>query len=173
MLRDVGCTHVILGHSERRHGLGETDALVNGKAACGPGSRADPIILCVGETLPERRGGRDRGSVLPPARRLAGRARCGSDVALVLAYEPVWAIGTGLTATPAQAQHAHAFIRGDVGKALGEKTAASLPILYGGSVKADNARELFSQADVDGGLIGGASLEVDSFLAIARAAVSG
>ncbi len=170
MLLDVGCRYVIVGHSERRHVLGETDAMVNRKlrAALSAGLEA---ILCVGETLAERQEGRAEEVFY----RQVATALSGLDAhamsRLTLAYEPVWAIGTGHTATPEQAQHAHIRIREYIGKQFGEKVASGLPILYGGSVKADNARELFSQPDVDGGLIGGASLEVESFLAIVRAAL--
>jgi triosephosphate isomerase len=170
MLADVGCAYAIVGHSERRHGMGETDALVNQKVRAALAAGLS-VILCVGETLQERQEGRVEEVFF----RQVAAGLSGLDGAalahLVLAYEPVWAIGTGHTATPAQAQEAHAFLRGHVAKDFGENAAAALPILYGGSVKPDNARELFSQADVDGGLIGGASLEVEGFLTIVRAAL--
>jgi triosephosphate isomerase len=168
MLLDAGCRYVIIGHSERRHGMGETDAMVNRKAKAAL-SAGLQVILCVGETLAERQESRTEEVLM----RQSSAGLSGLDAAalsrLTLAYEPFWAIGTGQTATPGQAQQAHVFLREQVRKQFGEKSADGLPILYGGSVKADNARELFSQPDVDGGLIGGASLEVESFLGIVRA----
>jgi triosephosphate isomerase (TIM) len=170
MLADVGCKYVILGHSERRHKLGETDAFINRKvhAALAAGLQA---ILCVGETLAERQGNRTE-AVLDT--QLDG-SLAGLDAAdlakVVLAYEPVWAIGTGQNATPEQAQQAHAFIRARVAGKFGDVAAQALVIQYGGSVKPDNAASLFQQPDVDGGLIGGASLNADQFLAIVRAAL--
>jgi triosephosphate isomerase len=171
MLLDVGCRCVILGHSERRHILGETDALINRKllAALAAGLR---VILCIGETLPEREGNRMEAVL---ERQLSGSLAGVNQVSptqLVLAYEPVWAIGTGRNATPEQAQQAHAFLRRLLGKQLGEETAQRLPIQYGGSVKPENAAALLTQPDVDGALVGGASLKADQFLAIVRAAVA-
>jgi triosephosphate isomerase len=171
MLVDVGCRHVILGHSERRHKLGESDAFINGKvrAALAAGLQ---VILCLGETLRERQGGRME-AVLQT--QLAG-SLAGLDAAglanVVLAYEPVWAIGTGQNATPEQAQQAHAFIRGWIREKFGEESAQALPIQYGGSARPDNVADLLRQPDVDGGLVGGASLKADQFLAIVRAAVA-
>jgi triosephosphate isomerase (TIM) len=168
MLRDVGCQYVILGHSERRHGMHESDASVNFKvhAALDAGLY---VILCVGETLEERKANRmERVFARQVVAALAG-LNPEALSRLVIAYEPVWAIGTGETATPEQAQSAHAFIRSHLAQLYG---AGATPILYGGSVKADNAASLFSQPDVDGGLIGGASLKASDFLAIARAAAS-
>jgi triosephosphate isomerase len=170
MLRDAGCYCTLVGHSERRHILGEPDALVNRKvrAALAAGLH---VILCVGETLEERQSGRQEEVFF----RQVASGLVGLDANalqhLVLAYEPVWAIGTGHNATPELAQRAHAAIRSRIGTQFGENAAAGLPILYGGSVKADNAHSLFAQPDVDGGLIGGASLEVEGFLAIVRAAL--
>ena len=167
MLADVGCWWVILGHSERRHKLGETDAFINRKvhAALDAGLH---VILCVGETLDERKA--DRTEAVLDAQLTGSLA--GLDVAgmrrLVLAYEPVWAIGTGHNATPEQAQQAHAYIRGRIAECFGEETAAALPIQYGGSMKPENAASLLHQPDVDGGLIGGASLNAGQFLAIVR-----
>jgi triosephosphate isomerase len=155
MLADVGCTHVLVGHSERRVLYGEDDALVARKFAAARARGLTPV-LCVGEQLA------DLDAVLT----LCGVAALGSAV---VAYEPVWAIGTGRTATPQQAQEVHAFIRGRVA-ALDASIAARLRILYGGSCKAGNAAELFRMADVDGGLIGGASLKAEEFLAIWTAA---
>jgi triosephosphate isomerase len=169
MLADVGCKYVILGHSERRHKLGETDAFINRKvrAALAAGLQA---ILCVGETLAERQGDRTEAVLVT---QLDG-SLAGLDAAdlakVVLAYEPVWAIGTGQNATPEQAQQAHAFIRGRIAGKFGDAAAQALVIQYGGSVKPDNAASLMHQPDVDGGLIGGASLNADQFLAIVRAA---
>ncbi len=170
MLVDVGCRYVILGHSERRHKLGESDAFIHQKvqAALAAGLH---VILCIGETLEERQDNRTE-KVLDHqvTNGLSGLTE--ADLArLTLAYEPVWAIGTNHNATPRQAQEAHAFIRRRVAEIAGEKPAQALPIQYGGSVKPDNAASLFAQPDVDGGLIGGASLKADSFLDIVRAAV--
>jgi triosephosphate isomerase (TIM) len=164
MLREVGCRYVIVGHSERRHLMGETDDQVGAKVAQAQRCGLRPI-LCVGETLDQRDAGREAEVV---ARQL-GAALAGADLTagLVIAYEPVWAIGTGRTATPEQAQAMHALIRESIGSRPG---GAGLRILYGGSVKPDNAAELFARPDVDGGLIGGASLDADAFAAIARAA---
>ncbi len=170
MLVDVGCRYVILGHSERRHKLGETDAFINRKVYAALAAGLE-VILCLGETLQERQANRTE-AVLDT--QLNG-SLAGLDAAalrhVVLAYEPVWAIGTGQNATPEQAQQAHAFIRGRIRERFGEESASALPIQYGGSVKPENAASLFSQADVDGGLIGGASLNADHFLAIVRAAL--
>jgi triosephosphate isomerase (TIM) len=169
MLVDVGCTHVILGHSERRHGMGETDAQVNAKLHAALTARLIPIV-CIGETKEERLSDRTE-TVL--AAQLAGSLAGLSPEQMggtVLAYEPVWAIGTGLTATPDQAQSAHAFIRGRLTEQFGEATSARVVVQYGGSVKPDNAAELLACPDIDGALIGGASLKADDFLAIFRAA---
>jgi triosephosphate isomerase len=166
MLLDVGCRYVIVGHSERRHGMHESDALVNYKlhTAIEAGLH---VILCIGETLEERKTRRmERVFERQVVAALAGLKPDGLS-RLIIAYEPVWAIGTGETATPEQAQSAHAYIRSHLAKLYGTD---STPILYGGSVKADNAATLFSQPDVDGGLIGGASLKAADFLAIVKAA---
>ena len=168
MLADVGARYVLVGHSERRQHHGEDSALVARKFAAARAAGLVPV-LCVGETLAEREQGRTEAVIadqLAPVFELAGVSALEGAV---VAYEPVWAIGTGLTATPAQAQAVHAFIRGQVAE-RDAKIANSLPILYGGSCKPDNAAALFSQADVDGGLIGGASLEAAGFLAIVAAA---
>jgi triosephosphate isomerase len=172
MLVDVGCRYVILGHSERRHKLGESDAFINRKVHAALAAGLE-VTLCLGETLQERQANRTE-TVLET--QLNG-SLAGLDAAglrrVVLAYEPVWAIGTGQNATPEQAQQAHAFIRGQIRQRFGEEAASALPIQYGGSVNADCAASLFRQADVDGGLIGGASLKADHFLAIVRAALPG
>jgi triosephosphate isomerase len=168
MLKDVGCSHVIVGHSERRTLFGEDDQLVARKfaAACSKGLLP---IVCVGEQLTEREAGRTH-TVL--ARQLeAVLELCGAEpfARAIVAYEPCWAIGTGRNATPEQAEDAHAFIRGRIA-ARDATIAGEARILYGGSVKAGNAREIFAQPNVDGGLIGGASLKADEFLAILAAA---
>lgn len=173
MLREVGCAHVIVGHSERRALYGETDELVARKVLTVLDAGLTPI-LCVGELLEERDAGRTHEVV---GRQLdavldalaAGPAGLGSLARCVIAYEPVWAIGTGRTASPEQAQDVHAFIRGRIA-ARDATIAGSMRVLYGGSVKPGNARELFGMPDVDGGLIGGASLKAEDFVAIVAAA---
>jgi triosephosphate isomerase len=170
MLVDVGCRYVILGHSERRHKLGETDAFISKKVAAALAAGLH-VILCVGETLEERQAGRaDDVLATQLDGSLAGVGAAGV-ANLSLAYEPVWAIGTGHNATPEQAQHAHAFLRQRYAARFGADAARALVIQYGGSVKPDNAKALLHQPDVDGGLIGGASLNAEQFLAIVRAAV--
>jgi triosephosphate isomerase len=168
MLVDVGCRYALVGHSERRHFHDESSERVAQKFHAARRAGLVPV-LCIGETLHQREAGQTEWAIerqLGPVLAAGGiRAFEGA----VIAYEPVWAIGTGRTASPAQAQQVHKFIRGELG-ALDAKIAGSLPILYGGSVKPANAAELFSQPDVDGGLIGGASLVAQDFLAIARAA---
>lgn len=167
MLKDFNCEYAIVGHSERRSLHGETDQQVAKKFATARAAGITPI-LCVGETLDEREAGTTEDVV---ARQLNAVIELEGVEALqdsVIAYEPVWAIGTGKTASPEQAQEVHAFIR----KMIAEQSAATaekVQILYGGSVKADNAEQLFSMADIDGGLIGGASLQVDDFMAICQA----
>jgi len=170
MLKECGCEYVIVGHSERRHILGETDAAINHKAhtALEEGLH---VILCVGETLAERE--RNLQERVFQRQVYAACAGLTDDqfARLVFAYEPVWAIGTGKVATPEQAQQAHQNIRLRMGQLYGEKIAAALPILYGGSVTPENGGGLMTQPDVDGALVGGASLKADSFLAIVRSAV--
>ena len=158
MLADLSCRYVLVGHSERRQLYGETDAQAAAKFAAAQGAGVRPI-LCVGETLAERDAGRTEEVVARQLDAVLARGRFGDAV---LAYEPVWAIGTGRTATPQQAQEVHGFLR----KRVGEATR----ILYGGSVKAQNAAAIFAMPDVDGGLIGGASLVAQDFLAICTAA---
>ena len=168
MLADVGCRYVIVGHSERRALYGEDDALVARKFAAVLRHGLVPI-LCVGETLEERERGATHEVVTRQLGAVLDASGVGSFSAAVVAYEPVWAIGTGRTATPGQAQEVHALIR----SRIAEKDAtisASLRIIYGGSVKASNAAELFANPDVDGGLIGGASLKADEFGRICAAA---
>ncbi len=168
MLVDVGCRYTLVGHSERRHFHQETSEQVARKFHAAHRVGLIPV-LCVGETLHQREAGQTEWAL---ERQLAPVLAHGGIAAFanaVLAYEPVWAIGTGRNASPDQAQRVHAFLRGELG-ALDANIAGSLPILYGGSVKPANAAELFSQPDVDGGLIGGASLVAQDFLAIASAA---
>jgi triosephosphate isomerase len=170
MLVDVGCRYVILGHSERRHKLGESDALINQKVrkALAAGLRG---ILCVGETLEEREGNKTEAVLDRQMRRGLAEVKRDELKELVLAYEPVWAIGTGRNATPDQAQQASAFIRRTIADIFGEEAAQEIPIQYGGSVKPENARSLMTQPDVDGALVGGACLIAEQFLAIIRAAL--
>jgi len=169
MLADLGCSHVILGHSERRRDHGESDALVRSKAEAALAAGLTPLI-CVGETEAERDAGRALAVVeaqvegsLPPAAAAEGKG----EATVVIAYEPVWAIGTGRTATPADVAEVHAAIRRLLARLCGPERAAATRILYGGSVKPDNAAELLSLADVDGALVGGASLKLEDFWAIA------
>jgi triosephosphate isomerase (TIM) len=168
MLRDVGCRYVLVGHSERRQVYGEDDSLVARKFVAAQASGLVPV-LCVGETLEEREGGRTAEVVLRQLDAVLAVSGAGAFGEAVIAYEPVWAIGTGRNATPEQAQEVHAMIRGRVA-ALDAKIGASVRILYGGSVKAANARELFAMVDIDGGLVGGASLKADEFAQICAAA---
>jgi triosephosphate isomerase len=170
MLTDVGCRYVILGHSERRHKLGERDDLINRKLSAALSAGLE-IIFCVGETLADRVQGFTE-SVLASQFDLGLAGLTASHLAhVILAYEPVWAIGTGQHATPEQAVEVHRCLRNRVSERFGEQAAKSLAIIYGGSVKPDNVRSLLQQPDVDGGLIGGASLSADQFLSIVRAAV--
>ncbi len=167
MLKEVGCRYVIVGHSERRHVMGETDEQTGAKVAQAQACGLRPI-LCVGETLDERDAGRESDVVARQLR--AGLARADLGAGLVIAYEPVWAIGTGRTASPEQAQAMHRVIRERISDIAGSE---SVRILYGGSVKPGNAADLFAQPDIDGGLIGGASLVATDFAAIARAGAQG
>jgi triosephosphate isomerase len=167
MLLDVGCRYVIVGHSERRQHFGETDRTVNRKlkAALSAGLRP---ILCVGETIEERQAGRTLKRVARQLREGLADLPPAAAESLVIAYEPVWAIGTGLTATPEQAQEVHHFIRGELAGLL--SLGESLRILYGGSVTPENSASLLGEADIDGALVGGASLKAASFLKIIGAA---
>jgi triosephosphate isomerase len=169
MLSDLGCRYVILGHSERRHKLGESDAFIHDKVRFALSSGLQ-VILCVGETLEEREA--DQTETVLDRQLTIGLAGLPTEAAqaLILAYEPVWAIGTGRNATPEQAQEAHAFIRQRISRLAGEELARTVPIQYGGSVKPENARSLMTQPDVDGALVGGASLKAGQFLEIVRAA---
>jgi len=168
MLADLGCRYVIVGHSERRAMYGEDDGLVARKFVAARRHGLVPI-LCVGETLAEREGNETESAVLRQLDAVVAAAGIRAFASAVIAYEPVWAIGTGRTATPGQAQDVHALIRGRIEKNDATITA-SLRVLYGGSVKAGNAAELFAMPDVDGGLIGGASLKADEFGSICAAA---
>jgi triosephosphate isomerase len=168
MLRDVGCSHVIVGHSERRARHGESDALVARKAAAALAAGLVPIV-CVGETLEERDAGITPAVVGRQLAAVLDECGVGAFRTVVTAYEPVWAIGTGRTASPEQAQEIHALLRGLIAS-RDATIAGSARLLYGGSVKAGNAAELFAMPDIDGGLIGGASLKVDEFAAILVAA---
>ena len=170
MLKDVGCKYVIVGHSERRAIYKEDDALVARKFLAVQAQGLIPI-LCVGETLEERERGQTMQVVSRQLTAVLDLAGVAALRTAVIAYEPVWAIGTGKNATPEQAQEVHAHIRNAIA-ARDAKIAAGVRILYGGSVKAANARELFAMPDVDGGLVGGASLKADEFLKICAAAQS-
>lgn len=169
MLRDLKLSHALVGHSERRHVIGETDELIRRKTRTTLDGGLQ-CVLCVGETIDQREAGETDST----NDRQLTTALEGLDAAfyprLTIAYEPVWAIGTGKTATPEDAQNAHAFIRGRLAEIAGSEIASATRILYGGSVKPSNATELFSMPDIDGGLIGGASLDVESFIAIVKAA---
>jgi len=169
MIREAGCSHVILGHSERRTYFFETSKVVDRKAEAAINEGLTPII-CIGETLQEREEGRTF-EVIRMQLDESLRTRCQKislPKDLILAYEPVWAIGTGRTASPEQAQEVHLFIRRWLDGAFGPDTAKATRILYGGSVKPENSKELMTQPDIDGTLIGGASLKADSFLSIIR-----
>ena len=170
MLVDHGCRFVIVGHSERRSLYGESDALVAEKTVTAHACGLRPIV-CVGETLEDRENGRTASVIERQVSAVIERASMGVFPAGIVAYEPVWAIGTGQTATPQQAQEVHAFIRGLL-RQEDSDVASQTRILYGGSVKPDNAHELFAEEDIDGGLIGGASLEAADFLAICRTATN-
>jgi len=167
MLAEAGCTHVIIGHSERRQYYGETDASVNARLRGALRASLIPIV-CVGETLAEREAGSTMAVIERQVRgALAGIDQAGAE-RCVLAYEPVWAIGTGRTATPDQAQEVHAAIRRLLAELTGPAVADSLRILYGGSVKADNVDTLMAQPDLDGALVGGASLDAAAFTRIVQ-----
>ena len=168
MLGDVGCRYAIVGHSERRALYGDTNERVAEKFVAAQASGLVPI-LCVGETLEQREQEQTERIVAAQVRAVLDTAGVGAFADAVIAYEPVWAIGTGLTASPDQAQEVHAQIRGMIA-ALDATIASQLTVLYGGSVKGANAAELFAMQDIDGGLIGGASLKHEEFLAICRAA---
>lgn len=169
MARDLGATYAIVGHSERRRLFGETDAIVAANFAAAKRAGLVPI-LCVGETLAERRAGLAAGTVLAQLDAVLGHSSSKSlDTDFVVAYEPVWAIGTGETATPTQAQQMHGTIRARLGD-VGDAFARSVRVVYGGSVNVDSAEALFAQTDIDGGLVGGASLDAVAFAEICRVA---
>lgn len=168
MLKEFGCKYAIIGHSERRTIYGESDALIAQKFIGAVNGSVIPIF-CIGELLEEREAGETESVVARQLDAVINAAGIETFAKAVIAYEPVWAIGTGKTATPEQAQDVHAFIRQRLAK-HDANVASKVQILYGGSVKPDNAEELFAKEDIDGGLIGGASLDADSFLAICRAA---
>jgi triosephosphate isomerase (TIM) len=167
MIQAAGCTHVIIGHSERRQYFGETDDTINRKLLAALEAGLVPIV-CVGEVLQEREAGLTE-EVLRRQVTGAFRTISGDKAApIIVAYEPMWAIGTGKTATPAIAADAHVVIRAEAAKAFGQTAAGNMRILYGGSVKPDNAKALMSQSEIDGALVGGASLEPKSFIAIVK-----
>lgn len=168
MLEEVGCRYVIVGHSERRHLFGETDEMVNHRAHAVVHERMTPII-CMGETLEEREANRTFEVVGRQLRGALSGFQSEKAAQFVLAYEPVWAIGTGRTATATQAQEVHAFIRELLIETFDRPTAERIRIQYGGSVKPGNARELLAEPDIDGALVGGASLKAQDFAAIVRA----
>ena len=165
MLLDVGCTHVIVGHSERRQYFGETDDIVNFKLKAALEAGLTPI-LCVGEVLEEREAGLTEDVLRRQCLRAFHALSTKKAGKLVVAYEPVWAIGTGKTATPQLASEAHVLIRGEAAKAFGQQFADKLRILYGGSVKPENVKALVAEEEIDGALVGGASLDPKSFAAI-------
>lgn len=167
MLVGIGCTHVIIGHSERRQYFGETDDTVNLKLKAALEHELTPIV-CVGEVLEEREAGMTEDVLRRQCVRAFHAISRKKAAKLVIAYEPVWAIGTGKTATPQMASDAHRLIRAEAAKAFGEEFAEALRILYGGSVKPDNATALMSEEEIDGALVGGASLDPKSFAAIVK-----
>ena len=168
MILDVGATHVILGHSERRHVMGETDELINDKVkkALSLGLK---VVLCIGELLEERDAGETEAVVDRQTTIGLTDVTAAQMADVILAYEPVWAIGTGRTATPDQAQAVHAFVRGRLAELLGQEVADQTRIQYGGSVKPENAAELLGQPDLDGALVGGAALKAETFMPIVQA----
>jgi len=170
MLRELYCHYVILGHSERRQYFGETDEIVNRKAKAALASSLHPIV-CVGETLEQREAGQVESVITTQVQGSLAGLSAKELLDSVIAYEPVWAIGTGKTASSEQAQEVHALIRKVMAGMHDETVAQSVRIQYGGSVKPGNARELFGMPDIDGGLIGGAALDAKSFIDIVRAAV--
>lgn len=170
MIKDVGCVYAICGHSERRHVIGETDEIINKKVHAAITGGLLPI-LCVGELLSEREAGKTNDVVTRQLKEGLVGLSADKVAAVTIAYEPVWAIGTGKTATPDQAQEVHDMIRKLIAQMYSDRVAEELRIQYGGSAKPSNAAELLGQPDIDGLLVGGASLKVDDFVAIIRAAV--
>jgi triosephosphate isomerase (TIM) len=169
MLLTTGCPYVILGHSERRQYFADTNESVNRKLSAALTAGLKPIVCC-GETLEERQAGKIEGIVLGQVEAAFKGVSAADASKVVLAYEPIWAIGTGVTASSAQAEEVHALIRGCLESLYGDAVAQKIRIQYGGSVKPNNAAELFAQANIDGGLIGGAALKADDFAAIVKAA---
>jgi triosephosphate isomerase len=169
MLVDVGCRYVIVGHSERRHVLGESDQLVNRKVLKALALGLEPIV-CLGEKLEQREAGQTEAVVSAQLKAALAGVSAQQMKAVTIAYEPVWAIGTGRNATPQQAEEVHGLLRGLLVQAYGKAAAERTAIQYGGSVKAENAGELMAMPNVDGALVGGASLKADAFLGIVRAA---
>jgi triosephosphate isomerase (TIM) len=167
MLLDIGCTHVIIGHSERRQYFGESDDVVNFKLKAALEAGLTPIV-CVGEVLEEREAGLTEDVLRRQCLRAFHKISTKKAGKLVIAYEPVWAIGTGKTATPQLASEAHSLIRGEAAKTFGQEFADQLRILYGGSVKPENAKGLMAEEEIDGALVGGASLDPKSFAAIVK-----
>ena len=167
MLVDAGCTHVIIGHSERRQYFAETDEIVNKKLHTALKHGVVPIV-CIGEVLAEREAGKTESVLKTQVTGAFAGITAAAAAPIVIAYEPVWAIGTGKTATPEMAEDAHKIIRAEVAKLLGADIAAKIRILYGGSVKPDNATALLGKEEIDGALVGGASLKPDSFTAIVK-----
>jgi triosephosphate isomerase (TIM) len=167
MIEDLGCTHVIIGHSERRQYFGETDETVNRKIRAAVGKNLVPIF-CLGETLEEREAGNTFEVVKKQVYGGLEGISASHAKDLIVAYEPVWAIGTGRTASPEQAQEIHEFLRNELADLFGTGFADSVRVLYGGSVKPSNARDLMSCKDIDGGLVGGAALKTEDFLGIIR-----
>jgi triosephosphate isomerase len=167
MLMDAGCTHTIIGHSERRQFFGETDETVNRKTLSAIAWRVQPIV-CVGETLAERDAGKAAEVVRRQVRQGLAQLTDSDLSPIIVAYEPVWAIGTGRTATPETAAEMHGEIRRTIGEIWGSKAASEMRILYGGSVKPNNIQELMRREDIDGALVGGASLDPASFAAIVK-----
>jgi triosephosphate isomerase len=172
MLKEAGVEYVIIGHSERRQYFGETDATVNSRVKAAVAAGLKPIV-CIGETLEEREGNQTEAVLGKQLEDGLKDLDAATVAAMVLAYEPVWAIGTGKTATPEMAQETHAFIRSKVAALFGKEAAENVRIQYGGSMKPENAEELVRQADIDGGLIGGAALKADSFAALVKNAIKG
>lgn len=168
MLKDIGCQFIILGHSERRHVIGESDLLINKKVHAVLSGDLTPVV-CVGETLEEREAGKTLEVIKSQFDRSLAGLTADQIKKTVIAYEPVWAIGTGKTATPEQAQEVHADLRKILAERYNLETSEEVRVLYGGSVKPDNAADLMAQADIDGALVGGASLQSDSFIKIINA----
>jgi triosephosphate isomerase len=170
MLKDVGCTYVVIGHSERRQYFGETNATVNKKINAALAHGLIPIF-CIGETLEEREKGKTINKVQTQIFEGLEGFEKDSVQKIIFAYEPIWAIGTGLTATPAQAQEVHGFIRNELSEKYGNETGSCAIILYGGSVKPANTFSLLKEKDINGALVGGASLKAESFIEIAKEAI--